>query len=73
MYATDLIGKKAIRIAKTKETGDLSYTDHPLIIKRVNEHCIVFEYGDDWHRTYMDKDEHILDYDFCDDNWVEFK
>ena len=47
MYATDLIGKKAIRIAKTKETGDLSYTDHPLIIKRANEHYIVFEYGDD--------------------------
>ena len=73
MRATELIGKKAIRIAKTKETGDRSYTSTPLIIKRANEHYIVFEYGDKWHRTYMDTDEHILDYDFCDDNWVEFK
>lgn len=73
MYAENLIGKKAIRVARTKDTGDRSYTDHPLIIKRANSYRIVFEYGDDWHRKYMDKNEHILGSDFCDDNWVEFK
>ena len=73
MKATELIGKKAIRTAPTKEIHDRSYSDHPIIIKDANDHYIIFEYGDKWHRTYMDTDIHMLGYDFCDNNWEEFK
>jgi len=73
MEATDLIGKKAIRIAPTNEVRDRSYTNRPLKIINATKYHIYYEYADQWDRTYMDTDIHILGSEFCDDKWVEYK
>mgnify|MGYP003586247266 CR=1 FL=1 len=73
MKAIDLIGKKALRTAPTSITNDRSYMSTPLKIVDATNYHIFFEYADKWHRTYMDTNIHILDSDFCDDNWIECK
>ena len=72
MKATDLIGKNAIRTAKT-EHGDYSITDYPIEIIDATNSQIYYKYADKWHRTYLSKDTHILGPEFCDNNWTEYK
>lgn len=71
MYAKDLVGKDVVRI-KPSSNGDHSFSDTPIrIISAKN--VIKFEYTDDWHRKYMDTDQHSLGYEWNDDGWIEYE
>lgn len=71
MYAKCLIGKKVIRSGPNK-CGDNSFNDYPIRIISANDCHIVYEYADDWHRTYMDTDRHTLNDEWCDNNWIDY-
>ena len=70
MKANKLIGKWAIRTKPTKDIGDRSYTDSPIFILKANDNHIVCEPCEKWLRS---KSPHVLDNDFCDDNWIDYK
>jgi|GEM_PF-3970748 len=71
MKATELIGKKAIRTAPTKEHGDFSYTNEPVeIVAATNTHVLMKNIG--WKKKIYGDDVHVLNSTFCDDNWTDY-
>lgn len=70
MKAQELIGKWAIRTKPTRDMGDRSYTDTPLfILKADNSHIVCMHYEE----CLRSKESHILNDDFCDNNWIDYK
>lgn len=71
MKATQLIGKKAIRTAPTKEHGDFSYTNSPVeIVAATDTHVLKKNVGRD-KAIYGDGIQ-VLNLTFCDDNWTDY-
>jgi hypothetical protein len=75
MKATKLVGKWAIRTKRTRgigdgRIGDGSYTDSPIFILKATDNHIIFEH----YETFLrDKRPSILNDDFCDNNWIDYK
>jgi hypothetical protein len=72
MKATELIGKKAIRTARTAKIGDGSYTDRPLLILKATDNHIVYAHCADFEVKMFGAELCILGCDFCDDNWTDY-
>lgn len=73
MYARELIGKKAIRTTHvTYAHGNISrsFMQEPIIIQKVTDTHIVYTYpeGD----ICLSDKLHILPYEYCDDNWIDY-
>jgi len=70
MKAKDLIGKWAIRTKPTEEIGDRSYIDTPLFILKATDGHIICKHHWKWLNG---KEPHVLECDFCDDGWIDYK
>ncbi len=72
MRATELIGKEVIRTAPTSH-GDYSFTSNPIIIINATDEHIIYKYPSDNCLGYFDSREKILNFTWCDDNWIDYE
>ena len=73
MNAKELVNRMAIRSTYvTYQNGrvDFSYTNEPIFFRVATDAYIIFTYPEG---SILDADKlHILGYDFCDNNWINY-
>lgn len=80
MKAKELEGKLAIRTKPVilrindflNPTKDYSYTTSPIKILKVTENHILYSYEGTYEEKIFNKEIHILDNRWIDDNWVSY-
>ena len=70
MKATELIEKKVIRTSPYKNSNDFSFTKIPIFIVSATHEHIVYKIISP---RILSKYEFILDYNWCDDNWINYE
>lgn len=75
MKAEQLIGKKAIRRYHTTYAGgtvDRSFMESPIKILVATDSHIIYQYVKESKWIDDIKTKHILSYEYCDDNWIDY-
>jgi hypothetical protein len=70
MKAKDLIGKKAVRTAPVRLTGDRSYGTTPILIQNVTDSHIVYTSLENF---LDDRSVRLLNSMWIDDNWTNYE